>query len=116
MKNQGIYIALWKKYLPVIRLLLKKTDTADQTLELYKHELKKPGVTSTSYVFALKIINGKPALKTDVKPAAYDLMTVLNENELMREWLSNKSVIISLDSSFMLRMSKFEVEKPAVAE
>lgn len=109
MKNQGIYIALWKKYLPVIRLLLKKTETAEQTLELYKHELKKPGVTSTAYVFTLKIIDGKPVLKTDAKPAAYDLMTVLNENDLAREWLSNKRVMISLDSLFMLRLSKIEV-------
>lgn len=96
MTDKGVYVQLWKKYLPVIRLLLKKTEKGEQKLQLYKHEFEKTGAKNKlGYVFTMELLNGKPVTKLEQKAVAHDLLSVMNENEDVAEWLKERHVIIS---------------------
>jgi len=65
MRDAGVYTQLWKKYLPVIRLLLKKTADTDQKLQIYKHEFASTGAKNKlGYIFNLEIVNGKAINKS----------------------------------------------------
>lgn len=114
MRDAGVYTQLWKKYLPVIRLLLKKTADSEQKLQIYKHEFVSTGAKNKlGYIFNLEIVNGKAINKSAALASSFDLLNVLNENELTSEWLKGKSVKISVNKACELSMQL--VNKPEVA-
>ncbi len=107
MRDQGAYTQLWRKYLPVIRLLLKKTENSDQKLQLYKHEFEKTGAKNKlGYVFSLEITNGKAIKNTAKIAVSYDLLTVLNENDLVAAWLKGKIIKITVARSCELTLNQ----------
>ena len=80
MRDAGVYTQLWKKYLPVIRLLLKKTADTDQKLQIYKHEFASTGAKNKlGYIFNLEIVNGKAVNKSAAIAVSFDL---LNANDV----------------------------------
>lgn len=115
MRDAGVYTQLWKKYLPVIRLLLKKTADTDQKLQIYKHEFASTGAKNKlGYIFNLEILNGKAINKSSAIAVSFDLLNVLNDNALTAEWLKGKSVKISVNKACELTMSY--LNKPEAAE
>lgn len=106
MTDQGKYIWLWKKYLPAIFILLKKTETGTQKLQFYKYEFDKTGAKNkTGYSFSMHLAKGKPTGERP-KPAASDLMTVLNENETIAQWLKDRDLQISMSKGYELTLEK----------
>jgi len=115
MRDAGVYTQLWKKYLPVIRLLLKKTADTDQKLQIYKHEFASTGAKNKlGYIFNLEIVNGKAVNKSAAIAVSFDLLNVLNDNELTNEWLKGKSVKISVNKACELTM--MYLDKPVASE
>jgi hypothetical protein len=107
MRDQGVYVQLWRKYLPVIRLLLKKTATADQKLQLYKHEFESTGAKNKlGYIFSLDIVNGKAANQTGKTAVAFDLLSVMNDNEAVSSFLKEQSFKISIGKACELHLQK----------
>lgn len=110
MRDQGVYIQLWKKYLPAIRLLLKKTGTVPQKLQLYKHEFEKTGARNKlGYVFTLELVNGKPINKSNKTAVAADLYQVMTENEAVALWLKDQRIKISVGRSCEMNMQQMSV-------
>lgn len=98
MRDAGMYTQLWKKYLPVIRLLLKKTTDGDQKLQLYKHEFEATGARNKlGYIFALEMVNGKPVNKSNKTAVSHDLCTLLSENEAIATWMKEQHIKISVN-------------------
>lgn len=119
MRDAGMYTQLWKKYLPVIRLLLKKTVDGEQKLQIYKHEFERTGARNKlGFVFTLELVNGKPINKSNTTAVASDLYGVLISNEAVAEWLKDQCVKISVGRSCELVMQKFEkvVKEEVVVE
>jgi len=109
MRDEGKYLQLWMKYLPVIQLLLKKTAKENQKLQLYKHEFENGGNKSkTGYAFSLEIINSKVTNRVNRIPVADDLIQILDNNLTVKTWLKENKVKFSLDKSFELRLEKIE--------
>jgi hypothetical protein len=103
MTDQGKYTQLWKKYLPVISILLKKTDAGVQRLQFYKHEFDKTGARSkTGYHFAVRVNEGKLIRKEVMRAPAMDLLMVLNENDMTSQVLKNKQLLITLTKDYEL--------------
>jgi hypothetical protein len=116
MRDAGMYTQLWKKYLPVIRLLLKKTVDGEQKLQIYKHEFESTGARNKlGYVFSLELVNGKPINKSAATAVASDLYGVLSSNEAVAEWLKDQNIKISVGRSCELVMQKFEKVVKVVA-
>ncbi len=114
MRDAGMYTQLWKKYLPVIRLLLKKTVDADQKLQIYKHEFERTGARNKlGFVFSLELVNGKPVNKTNTTAVSNDLYNVLISNEAVLEWLKDQSIKISVGRSCELVMRRIVKEVKA---
>lgn len=112
MNDEGKYLQLWKKYMPVIRLLLKKS--GDQKLQLYRHEFETTGVRNKSgYSFNIEMVNGKVMNKISGTAVAKDLVQSMNENPDLNAWLKSQNIKISMGRSFELNLQKIA---PVVAE
>jgi hypothetical protein len=109
MRDEGMYTQLWKKYLPVIRLLLKKTTDGPQKLQLYKHEFESTGARNKlGYIFSLELVNGKPINKSAATAVSNDLYRLLTDNEATSTWLKDQSIKINVAKSCELTIQKLE--------
>ena len=109
-----MYTYTWKKYLPVIRILLKKSATKEQTVNLNRIDferttkLRKPVVS-----FNVDIIRSRIYPITKSVPAR-DLLTILQEDERCRELMSDNQYNITLSGDFLLTIKN--ITPPADAE
>ncbi len=97
-----MYIITWKKYLPVIRLLLKKSAQAEQKMTLNRTDFERTSrMRKPVCSFDIEVINGK---LNRLNPAAQvkSLMEVLTQDEAANQLLRKKHYAISLSSDFQL--------------
>ncbi|EHQ29140.1 hypothetical protein [Mucilaginibacter paludis] len=97
------YLPIWKKYAPVIRLHLKKSNAEDQQFLLNKTDFESAGDRGKSgYTFNMLIENGKVVNNISGSAIARDLFETLTGDEYMKEFLKGKSVKLNVGKSFML--------------
>jgi hypothetical protein len=97
------YLQTWKKYLPVIRLHLKKSVVEEQQFKLNITDFESAGERGKSgYTFNLQMENGKAMNNISGSAVARDLYESLKTDDIIKAFLQDKSVKISVGKSFML--------------
>jgi hypothetical protein len=101
--NEGKFLALWTKYLPVIRILLKKAVNEEQQIPVGKMELQSiDNRKNASFSFNMEIINGKVENSIAVQPMGKDLFSVLNGDSVVRTFMLDKNINIQMTKSSLL--------------
>ena len=94
----------WKKYLPVIIILIKRSAAGEQTLSLNHSDFERAaGGRKIKYNFTqLQLNNGR--INTEVKhsPVAKELSVILQEDDNVSKYLKGRNLEFSLNSSFTL--------------
>lgn len=100
-----IYLNLWKKYLPIIRILLKKSLNNNEELQLNRMEFETVGGRDLSgYCFNLEIKNGKVSNDISGTAVARDLYQVLNNDKMLIEFFKERRIKFSMGRSFILKI------------
>lgn len=113
-----MYTYTWKKYLPVIKILLKRSATAEQTVSLNRTDFEKTTkLRKPACSFAVEIVRGRLNAINQSVPAK-DLVGILQEDETARALLRQYHYAISLNSDFLLSIKNITppVEEEAVTE
>jgi hypothetical protein len=96
------YLATWKKYLPVIRLHLKRSLTGEQSFKLNITDFESAGDRGKSgYTFNVAIENGKVTNNISGSAVARDLFEMLKTDETTKAFFQEKNVKISVGKSFL---------------
>jgi hypothetical protein len=99
------YLTTWKRYLPVIRLHLKRSLVEDQQFKLNITDFESAGDRGkSSYTFNLMMDNGKVTNNISGSAVARDLYEALKSDDAIKALLQEKSVKISVGKSFMLNI------------
>ena len=107
-----MYIHVWNKYLPIIKILLKKSHAANQTLDLNRIDFEKAGSGRKSgYKFSIEFKNGRVSNVISGSALATDLATVLTNDTAIRSIMSDQDVMISLNTRFQLLITNKNAEK-----
>ena len=97
------YLTTWRKYIPVIRLHLKRSLTEDQSFKLNITDFESAGDRGKSgYTFNIQMENGKVTNNISGSAVARDLYEALKGDEAIKALLQDKSVKISVGKTFML--------------
>ena len=97
------YLLTWKRYLPVIRLHLKKSLNEDQSFKLNITDFESAGDRGKSgYTFSLAMDNGKVTNNISSSSVARDLYEALKSDDTIKAMLLERSIKISVGKSFML--------------
>jgi hypothetical protein len=97
------YLTTWKRYLPVIRLHIKKSFVEDQQFKLNIQDFESAGDRGKSgYTFNIQMENGKVTNNISGSPVARDLYEALKSDDVIKGMLQDKSVKISVGKSFIL--------------
>ena len=101
--EERTYLATWKKYLPVIRLHLKRSLTEEQGFKLNIQDFESAGDRGKSgYTFSITMENGKVINNIGGSAVARDLYEALKSDDAIKAMLQDKSVKINVGKSFLL--------------
>jgi hypothetical protein len=99
-----MFTQTWKKYLPVIILLMKRSDKAEQVLDMnYTDFQRAAGGKKIKLNFSnLQLNNGRINYDTKSTPLATDLINVLQENKQAESLLRHKQFEFAMNANFQL--------------
>lgn len=100
-----MYTHIWNKYLPVIRILLKKSVAAEQKMGLNRIDFEKGNKTrKPACSFNIELVKGRFTTISQSAPAK-DLVTVLLEDEVSKALLRQNHYAITLNSDLQLSIT-----------
>lgn len=112
-----MYTNVWLKYLPVLRIVLKRSLAAEQQFALNAPDFGRAGYTRKSgYKFLLKIKDARLSNVIVDMPVASALATALLDDKAVRELLSANEFHISLNTKYELTVKhipQFKAHKEA---
>lgn len=107
-----MYTNLWIKYLPVIRLLVKKSVKEDQVFTMNVPDFERAGIKrKTAVKFQMCLKNGRPSHGAMENPLAASLVTVLQAEPTMQELLSGSEYCFSVNTKYELTISHVPAEQ-----
>jgi len=98
-----MYTHIWLKYLPIIKILMKKAAATDQTLALNRIDFEKAGSgRKAGYKFTIEFNNGRVANVISTSPLAVDLAAVMIQDNAVKTLFATASYEVSLNTKFQL--------------
>lgn len=100
-----MYTSIWNKYLPVIRIILKRALVSDQLLKIDVADFEKAGVNrKASTKFSIQSNNGKFTNTAKFPVAAKDFVAVLLNDEPVKELLLQNDFLFTLSTKYELNI------------
>ena len=101
-----MYTQVWLKYLPIIKILLKKAAAGDQELVLNRIDFEKLGIArKAGYKFTISFENGKAGNTIGSSQLARDLVEVLLANNDTKYLFRFNTYEITLTPKFLLQIT-----------
>jgi hypothetical protein len=98
-----MYNHIWKKYLPIVKILMKKSITEDQVLTLNRIDFERAGTARKSgYKFKIDFIDGKVGNVISGSTLAMHLAQTILEDDAAKEILNAHNFEIILNTKFQL--------------
>ncbi|MDP4283145.1 MAG: hypothetical protein Q8891_01885 [Bacteroidota bacterium] len=98
-----MYSHIWKKYLPIVRILMKKSNTEEQVLALNRVDFERAGTgRKAGYKFIIEFTDGKVGNVISGSDLAMHLAQVILEDQGAKEILSDNNYEVSLNTKFQL--------------
>jgi hypothetical protein len=97
-----MYKQIWEKYLPIVRILMKKSEAGIQTLDLNKLDFDAAGISKSSFKFRIEFRNGRVSNVIHESPIAVELAHQLLDNEQTSQILNKTNIVISASPKYQL--------------
>jgi len=102
-----MYTQLWSKYLPIIKILLKRTANGDQVLDLNRIDFERAGSgRKAGYKFNIEFNKGRVANIISGSALASDLAFVMLEDVNVKTILLENHFTVSLNTKFQLSLKR----------
>lgn len=104
-----MYNHIWKKYLPIIKILIKKAASGEQVLDLNKIDFERAGTArKAGYKFMIDLSDARVMNIISGSQLAADLAHVMLEDEPTRQLLAGKHFEVSLNTKFQLTVKSID--------
>ncbi|HEX5152335.1 MAG TPA: hypothetical protein VFW07_12865 [Parafilimonas sp.] len=116
MNNKQIaFASVWSRYMPAIRILVKKAVAAAQVITINQSDIERAvGIKKSGYRFSINFIKDKPELLHSNNDIAQAFITALTEDETIREYLRNNNYTFSFNSKYQLQIKTSLAQKEVI--
>jgi len=98
-----MFVQTWNKYLPIIKILMKRSVNGDQTLEMNSTDFQRAaGGRKVKYAFSIVLIKGRMKNSETPPPLARDLIAVLQQDDMTRALTRHQEYEFKMNNSFQL--------------
>jgi hypothetical protein len=112
-----MYTYIWNKYLPVIRILLKKSSSGDQLLNLNRDDFERAGTgRKAGYKFNIDFVDGKVNNIISGSNLASHLALVMLEDDATKAVLKTGHFQVVLNTKFQLTIKNTSPQPAATVE
>ena len=102
--NQAMYTQVWKKFLPVIRIMIKRSMTGDQVVKMNRTDFDKAGGgKKVGFNFLLEYLDGKVNNRF-TSQIAKELVAVLQADEVIMATMANRSFQLEMNPKCELKI------------
>lgn len=116
-KSKFMYTQVWTKYLPIIRILLKRSASAEQTLDMNRIDFERAGSgRKAGYKFIIEFRKGRVSNLISSSPLASNLAAVLLQDPVVKDLFQKVDYDISLNTRFQLHIKNLSAEQGALQE
>ena len=106
-----MYNHIWKKYLPIIKILMKKSVSQEQVLTLNRIDFERAGTgRKAGYKFKIQFIDGKVGNVISGSTLAMHLAQVILEDDTAKQILNEHNFEVSLNTKFQLIIKNVQKE------
>jgi hypothetical protein len=106
-----MYNHIWKKYLPIIKILMKKSVSQEQVLTLNRIDFERAGTgRKAGYKFKIEFIDGKVGNVISGSTLAMHLAQVILEDDTAKQILNEHNFEVSLNTKFQLIIKNVQKE------
>ena len=111
-----MYTNIWLKYLPIIRIVMKRAIVSQQTLALNVSDFERAGMKRKSgYKFTFGLKEGKVKNVIIDLPLATDLVSVLLQDKVIKDLVQTHEFQLSLSPKYELVISHIPQTDPVAA-
>jgi hypothetical protein len=115
--NTHMYTNVWLKYLPIIRIVMKRALVSDQVLSLNAPDFARAGLSrKLGYPFVIGLKNGKLKNVIIDIPLASSLATLLKEDKVISAMIENAEFDISLNTKYEMTIKHIPQTETVLAE
>jgi hypothetical protein len=109
-----MFFQTWNKYLPVIKILLKRSVKAEQTLDMNSSDFQRAsGGRKVKFTFSVQLIKGRVKAGENLPPVAKDLVFLLQEDNTTNKFMQQNELELTLDNNFRFNIkNNTSPEKP----
>src|SRR5215213_4394395 len=112
-----MYTQVWTKYLPIIRILLKRSASGEQTLDMNRIDFERAGSgRKAGYKFTIEFRKGRVGNLISSSPLASNLASVLLQDAVLKDLFQKNDYDISLNTKFQLHLKNLSPEPVALQE
>lgn len=98
-----MYTQIWNKYLPIIRILVKKSMTAEQVFNLNAIDFERVGAArKAGYKFNIQFSGGRVSNVISDSPMAKDLAYTLLQDEVFKALATENEYSITMNTKYQL--------------
>lgn len=103
-----MFTQTWRKYLPVIQILLKRSAQGDQSLQMNHTDFERAAAgRKIRYSFSnLELVKARMSNQSKQPPFAKEFAAFLLEDENMKRYLMDKHVEFSMTNNFSLSIKQ----------
>ncbi len=103
---------VWNKYLPVIKILLKRSKSGEQVLAINQSDFEKAGLgRKTGNKFSLLFKNGKVDNVVIPSPVAAELASGLLQDETVKTLFAGHDYRIAMNTKYQLHIEQLDREE-----
>lgn len=112
-----MYTQVWTKYTPIIRILLKKSASSEQTLDLNRIDFERAGSgRKAGYKFTIEFRKGRVSNLISSSPLATTLASILTQDAVIKDLLQKNDYDISLNTKFQLHIKNLTAHSDSMQE
>ena len=112
-----MYTYIWNKYLPVIRILLKKSSGGDQLLSLNRDDFERAGTgRKAGYKFTIEFTEGKVSNVISGSDLASHLASAMLEDAPTKAVLLTGHFQVMLNTKFQITVKNMKPQALVAAE
>ena len=112
-----MYTQVWTKYLPIIRILLKRSATGEQTLDMNRIDFERAGSgRKAGYKFTIEFRKGRVSNLISSSPLASNLAAVLLQDAVVKDLIQKTDYDITLNTRFQLHLKNLSPDISTLQE
>ena len=108
-----MFVQTWNKYLPVIRILLKRGVHTEQTLDMNQSDFERAaGGKKVKFTFSIVLESGRLRRAETLPQLAKDFIAVLQQDDVAYKFLRQHVLEFTMNNSFQLHIKNTVTAEP----